>query len=217
MNKDILSEISKAIVSMDEISTLSLCRQAVEERYPVRTILDNGLLHGMELVSAKYETGEYFVPELLLCSDALNAGLEVIKPLLGKNTGDRMGHIVLGVIAGDAHDIGKGIVRILLEGAGFTVTDLGRDVAYADFVDAAVEKDADIIGISSLITTAMTGMADVINILEKRGLRERFKVIIGGAPTSPRFAEKIGADGYAPNAPAAIELVRSLLPEKEND
>ena len=202
---------------MDEIATPELCHEALSKKIPAQVILDEGLLRGMEIVSSMYETGEYFVPQLLLCSDALNAGVEVLKPALSTDPQTSPGHIVLGVIAGDAHDIGKGIVRIMLEGAGFTVSDLGRDVAYPDFVDAAVEKNADIIGISSLITTAMTGMEDVIKILEKRGLRERFKVIIGGAPTSPRFAQKIGADGYAPNASAAIELVRSLLERTEND
>ena len=214
MNLNLLSSLFDSVVSMDEGNAASLCVQALDQGLLPEKILNEGLLKAMEEVGRKYENGEYFVPEILLCADALYAGLEIIRPQLEKNHHQAAGKVVLGVVLGDTHDIGKNIVKIMLHGAGFTVTDLGRNVQYEDFVRAAVETNADIIGISSLMTTAMEGMGEVINILKRQNLRERFRVIIGGAPTSQNFAKRIGADGYANSASGAANLVRALAVKK---
>ncbi|TAK35358.1 MAG: cobalamin-binding protein [Chloroflexota bacterium] len=209
--QELLASLSDAVVNMEEEATGELSRKALELGLDASEILFEGVLKGMALASERYESGEYFVPELLLCSDALYAGLEVLRPHLRKDASTSRGRVVIGVVQGDTHDIGKNIVRIMLEGAGFDVKDLGCNVPHTAFVDAAVEYRADIIGLSTLMTTSMDGMARVIDNLVERSLRDRFKVIIGGAPISLAYARKIGADGYARNAPGAIDLVKSLL------
>jgi len=214
--EEILKDLAEAVLNMDETLAVRTANEAIEVGLAPYDAISNGLIAGMNKAGDLYERGEYFVPEIFLCSDAMYAGLEVLKLYLVQSENQRSGRVVLGVVKGDTHDIGKSIVRIMLEGAGFDVTDLGRNVAYTDFVDAAVENNADIIGLSSLMTTAMAGMGDVIAILNQRGLRQRFKVVIGGAPTSAAFARRIGADGYASNASAAVTLMRSLTYQSED-
>ncbi len=214
MMDDFIFELAQSIVLMDDKSVSELCRKAAESGMPPVEILTGGLIKGMEEVGKKYETGDYSVADLLLCSDALYAGLAILQPYLVKDKVHKAGHVVLGVIQGDIHDIGKNLVKVMLEGANFTVTDLGQDVPYADFVNAAVEVNADIIGLSSLLSTAAPGMAEVIAILNQRGLRRRFKVIVGGASVTPAYSAKIGADGYAETAPSAVKLVQSLLKDR---
>jgi len=214
--EEILKDLAEAVLNMDENLAVRTANEAIEVGLAPYDAISNGLIAGMNKAGDMYEREEYFVPEIFLCSDAMYAGLEVLKPYLAESDNQRSGRVVLGVVKGDTHDIGKSIVRIMLEAAGFDVTDLGRNVAYTDFVDAAVESNADIIGLSSLMTTAMTGMGDVITILNQRELRQRFKVVIGGAPTSVAFARKIEADGYAPNASAAVTLLRSLTQQSED-
>lgn len=164
----------------------------------------------MQRAADLYEREEYFIPELLLCSDAMYNGLDILRPHLEKSETQKH-KIVIGVIEGDTHDIGKNLVRIMLEAAGYEMHDLGRDVALQKFVDKAKEINADVIAISTLMTTTMPGMGRVIEMLETEGLRDRIKVIVGGAPISPAFARKIGADGYAANAVDAVKLVDRLM------
>jgi corrinoid protein of di/trimethylamine methyltransferase len=208
----ILEALSDAIVDMDEDAVARLSYDALSVDLPPSKILSDGLIRGMEIVGSKYDSGEYFVPELVLCSDALYAGLNVIRPKLVESSIDSRGTVVIGVVQGDTHDIGKNIVKIMLEGAGFWVIDLGRDVAPARFIDAAVEHDANVIALSTLMTTAMSSMEAVVDGLVKRGLRGKFKVVVGGAPISLSFAQRIGADGYAKNATEGARLVKSLVP-----
>jgi methylmalonyl-CoA mutase cobalamin-binding domain/chain len=167
----------------------------------------------MEQAGVLFEEEEYFIPELLMCSDAMYAGLNVLKPHIKTAEQDEKYRIVLGVIQGDTHDIGKNLVKIMLESSGFQVIDLGRDIDPEKFVEAALEHDAHIIGLSTLMTTTMNGMREVINILRNRNLRERFKVMIGGGPISQAFAGKIGADGYSKNAAEAVRLAKKLCEE----
>jgi len=154
---------------------------------------------------------EYFIPELLMCSDAMYAGLDVLKPHIRINNKVGKHRVVIGVVEGDTHDIGKNLVKIMLESAGFEVFDLGRDIPPIRFVEKAEEVNAKIIALSTLMTTTMDGMAEVINILNRQKIRDRYKVMVGGGPISQRFADKIGADGYSANAAEAVRLARRLV------
>jgi dimethylamine corrinoid protein len=173
-----------------------------------------GLVDGMQRASQLYEQEEYFIPELLICSDAMYNGLNVLRPHLEKSDSQKRHKIVIGVVEGDTHDIGKNLVRIMLEAAGYEVHDLGRDVPLPDFINKAKEINADVIALSTLMSTTMPALGQVVAMLEVEGIRKRVKVIVGGAPISPAFAKKIGSDGYAPNAVAAVKLVNRLMGEK---
>jgi methylmalonyl-CoA mutase cobalamin-binding domain/chain len=161
-----------------------------------------------------FEDEEYFVPELIICADAMNAGIDILKPHLKPESVADRHRAVIGVIQGDTHDIGKNLVRIMLEASGFEIIDLGRDVAPQTFVDKAVENNTELILISSLMTTTMEGMAEVVRILNERGIREKFKVAVGGGPISQAFANNIGADGYSKNAADAVRLCQNLLGQR---
>ena len=211
-NKDELyKKIAQAVVDMDEEETVTLSKKVITESYDAYEAIDKGLSAGMEEAGKLFEEEEYFVPELLLCSDAMYVGLDILKPhIKTKNTEVRR-KIVIGVIEGDTHDIGKNLVKIMLETAGFDVIDLGRDVSAKTFVKKAKEENADIIAISILMTTTMEGMTEVIKILEKEKIRDQFKIMIGGGPVSQSFADKIGADGYSINATEAVVLAKRLV------
>jgi methanogenic corrinoid protein MtbC1 len=164
----------------------------------------------MDRAGRLFDEGEYFVPELLLCSDAMYAGLHILTPHINTEAGLQKKKVIIGVIEGDTHDIGKNLVKIMLETSGFEIIDLGRDVPARRFVDKAKEAGADIIAVSTLMTTTMPGMSDIITFLKEEGVRDRFKVIVGGGPISQGFADRIGADGYAVNAAAAVKLVKRI-------
>ncbi|MDR3165905.1 MAG: corrinoid protein [Synergistaceae bacterium] len=202
--------LADAVVNMDEATSARLSEEAVERRYDAFEAIDHGLAKGMETAGRLFEEEEYFVPELLMCADALNAGVDILKPHIKRGKQDIRCKIVIGVISGDTHDIGKNLVKLMLSSSGFEVVDLGRDVPPQSFVDRAVEEGAGIIMISSLMTTTMEGMWEVVRMLEERGLRDRIKVAVGGGPVSQGFADKIGADGYSPNANHAVRLAAEL-------
>ena len=212
INKDELyKKLAQSVVDMDEEETVTLSKKVITESYDAYEAIDKGLSAGMEEAGKLFEEEEYFVPELLLCSDAMYVGLDILKPhIKTKNTEVRR-KIVIGVIEGDTHDIGKNLVKIMLETAGFDVIDLGRDVSAKTFVKKAKEENADIIAISILMTTTMEGMTEVIKILEKEKIRDQFKIMIGGGPVSQSFADKIGADGYSVNATEAVVLAKRLV------
>jgi len=212
INKDELyKKLAQSVVDMDEEETVTLSKKVITESYDAYEAIDKGLSAGMEEAGKLFEEEEYFVPELLLCSDAMYVGLDILKPhIKTKNTEVRR-KIVIGVIEGDTHDIGKNLVKIMLETAGFDVIDLGRDVSAKTFVKKAKEENADIIAISTLMTTTMEGMTEVIKILEKEKIRDQFKIMIGGGPVSQSFADKIGADGYSINATEAVVLAKRLV------
>ena len=204
-------KLSDAVVDMDEDGVVEFSNEVVEKRFDAYTAIDKGLADGMERAGKLFEEQEYFVPELIVCADAMYAGLDILKPHIKAASDGNKYTIVIGVIDGDTHDIGKNLVKIMLETAGFNIIDLGRDVLPSDFVDTAISHNANVIAISTLMTTTMGGMSEVIDILKQRDLRSKFKVIIGGGPISQAFADKIGADGYSPNAAEAVRLVRGLL------
>jgi corrinoid protein of di/trimethylamine methyltransferase len=201
---------------MDEARVVELVRTVIEDEVDVYEAIEKGLSHGMERAGQLFEEEEYFVPELLICSDAMYAGLDLLKPHLKKTEEGTRHKIVIGVTEGDTHDIGKNLVKIMLETGGFELHDLGRDVPAGKFVEKALEVDADIIAMSTLMTTTMDGMSEVIRLLKEAGARERFKVIVGGGPISKGFADRIGADGYAANAGSAVKLARRLVGEERD-
>jgi dimethylamine corrinoid protein len=208
----LISRLSDAVVAMDEDETIRLAQEVLVQGIDPGQGIEAGLVDGMRRAGDLFEREEYFIPELLICSDAMYAGLRVLQPHLPRGAIERKkGVVVLGVVEGDTHDIGKNLVRILLVAAGFELFDLGRDVPPERFVDKALEVDADIIALSTLMTTTMEGMAQVIRLLDDRQVRDRFKVIVGGAPISQGYAKKIGADGYASNAANATKLARQLV------
>jgi len=214
---DVLAGLKDAVIQMDEDRARALAEAALAAGMDAYDAIMNGLAPGMAVVSEMYDNEEYFVPEILLCADAMYAALEVLRPHLNAATMPHQGKVVIGVVAGDIHDIGKNIVRMMLEGAGLEVHDLGRDVPVRRFVDEAERVGADIIAMSTLMSTTMENMRQVVQELERRGTRDRFKVIIGGGPLSTPFADKIGADAYGRDAADAVRLVQRLLAkEAEN-
>jgi corrinoid protein of di/trimethylamine methyltransferase len=202
--------LSESVLEMEEEKAAEYSNAVVAEGFDAYNAIDKGLAHGMEKAGALFEEGEYFVPELILCSDAMYNGLEILKPHLKQDEGKRKVKAVIGVIEGDTHDIGKNLVKIMTEAGGFELIDLGRDVPPLSFVERAEAEGAELILISTLMTTTMKGMAKVIELLNERGTRDRFKVMVGGGPVSAAFAKKIGADGYSKNAAEAVRLARSL-------
>jgi len=211
LKEELFKKLSEAVVEMDEEQAVAVAKEVVKENYDAVEAIDKGLSAGMEVAGKLFEEEEYFVPELLICSDAMYAGLDILKPHIKTNDDEVKHKVVIGVIEGDTHDIGKNLVKIMIETSGFEVIDLGRDIPAATFVEKAKEENADIIVISTLMTTTMEGMNEVIQILNKENIRDNFKVMIGGGPISQSFADKIGADGYSANATEAVALAKRLV------
>ena len=211
MEKEVLfQQISDNVVEMEDELVEQLCRQSLEEGIDAAETINCGLIPGMDRVGDLYESGEYFLPEVLTASFALNAGIDVLRPHIKQEETSGRIRMVIGVVEGDTHDIGKNLVRIMAESAGFEVYDLGRDVPLDDFVATAEEKQCDFICMSTLMTTTMGGMKTVIDKLKERGLRDKYKVLIGGGPISQRFADEIGADAYTTDAAAAVKKMKQL-------
>lgn len=209
-SSELLARIAQAVVDLQPKRTAELVQQALAQGLPPQTILLNGLAAGMNRVGELFAAKEFFVPEVLLASKAMESGFALVGPQLKRDAAPSPGKVVLGVVAGDIHDIGKNIVKVLLEAAGFEIIDLGRDVPVDQFVRAVAEQSPDVLGLSSLMTTTMPVMATVIEELGRQGLRARVKVIVGGAPVTQDYAQTIGADAYAPDAPSAVRKVREL-------
>lgn len=213
----ILNDLAGAVVNLDSELAVKASHEAVEEKIDAYVAINDGLVKGMTEAGRLYEEGEYFVPELLLASDALYEGLEILKPHIKKAEEAEKVKVILGVVEGDTHDIGKNLVKIMLEVGGFEVIDLGRDVPAEDFVAKAKEVGAGIIGLSTLMTTTMPVMVRVVELLEQEGLKGKVKVLVGGGPVSPAFARNIGADGYAENANTAVRVAHNILGKQQED
>jgi corrinoid protein of di/trimethylamine methyltransferase len=211
----ILEEIISATVDGDEEKTVALARQAMADGMEPFEVIENGYARGMEIVGEKFATLEYFLPEVMLSADAMTAAIEVLKPYLkeGGKQGSR-GTIVIATIQGDMHDLGKNIVKIMLEAAGFVVHDLGADVPVRDLIDKAEAVQADIIAASAILTTTMAHMPDINGILEELGIRDRYMIMLGGAPVIPQWAQEVGADGYGEDASEAVAAARRLMQKK---
>ncbi|ABS40595.1 corrinoid protein [Clostridium botulinum] len=214
VSEELIKKLSESVVEMEEEETVELAKECIENNISAYEAIDKGLAHGMNRAGELYEEGEYYIPELLMCSDAMYSGLEVLKPHLKKNDLGKKHKIVIGVIQGDTHDIGKNLVKIMMETEGFEVIDLGRDVPPRDFVDKAKEIEADIICMSTLMTTTMDGMEEVIKLLKEEGIRDKVTVMIGGGPISQNFADKIGADVYTTDASRAAKRAKKIVEEK---
>jgi len=193
----------------DEVK--DMVKKAIDEGQDVEKILNEALIAGMDIVGDKFKKNEFYVPEMLIAARAMKAGMEVLRPLLVKSGVKSLGTVVLGTARGDLHDIGKNLVGMMLEGAGFEIVDLGVDVSPEKFVQTVKEKEVQIVGISALLTTTMPSMKDVIKALDEEGVRNKVKVMIGGAPVTQSYAEEIGADGYAPDAASAADKAKELL------
>lgn len=208
---EILKDLADAVVEMEETRVAELAKEALESGVDACEAIMDGVSKGMEIVGQKYESGEYFIPQLLVCSDAMYIGIDVLKPHLKAELTGQAGRIVIGVVEGDTHDIGKNLVKIMLDTSGFEVHDLGRDVPLRRFVEEAERVCAGMVCMSTLMTTAMGGMEEVLAMLKTEGVRKKYKVMVGGGPISQAYADRIGADGYAPNAAAAVKKARELL------
>ena len=207
----ILEDISQLLQKGKSKKVKELVQQAIDEGIDAKVILENGLLAGMNAVGDQFQAGEIFVPEVLVAARAMNVGTELLKPLLQAGDSEVQGKVCIGSIKGDLHDIGKNLVALLLYSNGYTVHDLGNNVAPEDFVLAAQKYNADIVALSALLTTTMENMDHTIEAFADAGLREQIKIIIGGAPVSLEYAQEIGADGYSEDAQGAVELAGKLL------
>lgn len=206
-----LSKLSTAVIEGDLEVMEGLTQSALDEGRSAKQILDEGLMPGMDHVGVEFKAGNMFVPEVLRSARAMQASMKLIRPLLAETGADMSGKVLLGTVKGDLHDIGKNLVAMMCEGAGFDVMDIGKDVEPDAFVDAVKEFGPDVLGMSALLTTTMRAMEQTIRALEEAGVRDQLKVMIGGAPVTQAFADQIGADGYASNAASAADLAKQLI------
>ncbi len=206
----ILSDIQEATIAGDRDKTVSLIAKAVEAGIQPDDIIQNALIAGMSVMGQKFKTGEIYVPEMLITARAMKSGLAALRPLLVNAEMKSLATVVLGTVKGDLHDIGKNLVGMMLEGAGCKVIDVGVDVSAERFIEAVKIHQPGFVGISALLTTTMQTMGETIAAFDTAGIRKSIKVLVGGAPLTQRFADDIGADGYAGNAAEAVDLIKKL-------
>ena len=202
---------SEALLAGNPSRVEEIVQTALKAGTTAETVINAGLIPAMELVGEKFKNNEVFLPEVMLAARAMQAGLKILQPLLTKGGAPKRGRVVIGTVRGDHHDIGKNLVATMLEGAGFEVIDLGADVSEEKFVEAVRSHCPDVVGLSALLTTTMPAMRETIAALDEAGLREQVKIMIGGAPVTQEYADRIGADGYSEDAGAAVELDKALV------
>lgn len=207
----ILEEISMYLQQGRAKNVKKLVEQALEEGLSPQNILEEGLMDGMNIIGQKFKDNEVFVPEVLVSARAMNMGMEALKPYLLQENAKPAGKVVIGTVKGDLHDIGKNLVKLMMESKGFEVIDAGVDVSAEQFVEKVIETEANIISCSALLTTTMLEMRRVVEVAEEKGVRNRIKIIIGGAPVTQKFCDEIGADGYTTDAVSAAELALELV------
>jgi 5-methyltetrahydrofolate--homocysteine methyltransferase len=205
---EILEQISTVVIEGDLDEIVDLTEDALDDGLTAQEILDSGLMAGMDHVGVEFKAGNMFVPEVLRSARTMQMAMDILKPLLAESGVKMVGKVLVGTVKGDLHDIGKNLVGMMCEGAGFEVKDIGKDVAPEAFIEAIKDFEPDIVGMSALLTTTMRVMEHTIKALEEAGLRDRVKVMIGGAPVTQAFADQIGADGYASNAASATDLAK---------
>jgi 5-methyltetrahydrofolate--homocysteine methyltransferase len=208
---ELITTIQQQVLKGEHLTIGETIGSAMEKDLLASEILNNGLIAAMDEVGRRFEAGEFFVPEMLISARAMKAGLAALRPSLGQEGVKTRGKAVIGTVRGDLHDIGKNLVGIMLEGAGFEVIDLGSDIPPERFAQVVREEQADILGLSALLTTTMEQMGLVIEAVEDIGMRAKVHILVGGAPLTDSYAKEIGADGYAPDASSAITLARQLL------
>ena len=211
----IINEISEFLQKGREKNVKALVQQALDDGVDAKTILEEGLLNGMMIVGSKFKRYEVFVPEVLVAARAMNAGLAILEPKLIEMGNEPVGKAVIGTVKGDLHDIGKNLVAMMFKGAGFEVIDLGVDVDPATFITKAEEAGADIIGMSALLTSTMYNMKETIDLLNEKGLRDKYVVMVGGAPINESFAKEVGADYYTCDAVSAAETAKAVVQKKQ--
>ncbi len=208
---DILAKIASSLYNGQSEEVASLVQQALDQGLSPHQVLQGGLIAGMDEVGRDFKAGELFVPEVLIAARAMHAGMNVLRPLLAESDVPSIGKYVIGTVKGDLHDIGKNLVKMMLEGAGFETVDLGTDVDPQTFVNAVREHRPKIMGMSALLTTTMVQMKATIDALVEAGVRDSVKIMVGGAPVTAAFATQIGADAYAPDAASAVDVARALV------
>ena len=206
-----LSKISAAVIEGSKEDSARWTQDALNDGLAAQVILNDGLMPGMNYVGVEFRAGNMYVPEVLRSARAMKSSMTLLKPLLIEGGVEMIGKVLLGTVKGDMHDIGKNLVSMMCEGAGFEVKDLGKNIAPEAFVVAIKEFEPDVIGMSALLTTTMRAMGQTINVLQEAGVRDGIKVMVGGAPVTQSFADQIGADGYASNAAAAVDLAKELV------
>ena len=209
--EELLKELSDCVLDLRDDEVADIAQQYIDEGYNAYDGIFYGLVDGMNKAAQLYEEEEYFVPELLICSDAMYNGLDVLRPHVDTGDIQQKCKVAIGVVRGDTHDIGKNLVKIMMEASGYEMVDLGRDVEPELFVDAVVNGGCQALALSTLMSTSMVGMGAIIKELEEKGVRDQVKVIVGGGPLSHGYAKKIGADGYSENALEAVELLDKLM------
>jgi 5-methyltetrahydrofolate--homocysteine methyltransferase len=207
---DILQQIASNLYDGEDEVVAELVQKALDQGMGANEVLQGGLIAGMDEVGRDFKAGDLFVPEVLIAARAMHAGMGVLRPLLAEADVPSAGKYLIGTVKGDLHDIGKNLVKMMLEGAGFETVDLGTDVGPQAFVEAVREHKPKLIGMSALLTTTMVQMRATVDALEEAGVRESVKIMVGGAPVTEAFAQEIGADAYAPDAASAVDVARSL-------
>ena len=204
-----LKVLADAVIKGDQATAVEIVKQAVEEKMPSRQILEEGLISAMAIVGDRFSKNEIYIPEMLIAARAMKSAVEILEPILVKDGVEPVGKFMIGTVAGDLHDIGKNLVAMMMKGAGFDVIDIGVDVTAEAFVQKAKENDVHVIGLSALLTTTMPAMEATIKALKEAGIKA--KIIIGGAPVTQAYADKIGADGYSADAASAVDIAKGLM------
>jgi len=206
-----LNKLSEALQRGDAEKVGELVKEALEEKLTPKKILENGLIKGMDIIGGKFKRNEVYVPEVLIAARAMHAGMDILRPKLVETGVKNIGKVAIGTVKGDLHDIGKNLVKMMLEGGGFEVIDLGTDVSIDKFVEAVTVYQPDVLGMSALLTTTMIQMQEVVKAISNAGLRDKVKIMIGGAPITQNYADQIGADGYSPDAASAVDSAKSFI------
>jgi len=208
---ELLGKMAESLIAGNIDEVVNLTKEALDGGAAPSDVLDQGLLAGMDVVGQRFKAEEMFIPEVLRCAKCMHGAMEILRPLLAETGAESIGTLVIGTVKGDLHDIGKNLVGMMFEGAGFEVVDLGIDNEPQVFVDAIKEHNAKLIGMSALLTTTMPKMGETINAIKEAGIRDQVKILVGGAPITAAFAEEIGADGYASNAASAVDKGKELM------
>ena len=206
-----LQALAEAVINGDRDEVARLAQEAVDEGVDPESIVNDGLIVGMDEVGRRFKANEFYVPEVLIAARAMHGGMDIVKPLLAERGIEPRGQVLIGTTQGDLHDIGKNLVAMMLEGGGYEVVDIGVDVSPDQFVEAISEHSPNVVAMSALLTTTMPAMKDTIEALDAAGIRDQIKVMIGGAPVTQDYADEIGADGYAPDAASAVDLAADLM------
>jgi len=209
--EQIIEQMANSLIAGKQDEVIKLTQDALDQGVDPKTILDNGLLGGMDVVGQRFKAGDMFIPEVLLCARCMHGAMDILKPLLSEADAAGAGTYLIGTVEGDLHDIGKNLVSMMLQGAGFKVVDLGTNITSQQFVEAVKEHNPQVLGLSALLTTTMPKMEETIQALSEAGIRDSVKIMAGGAPVTQDFVDKIGADAYGANAASAVEKAKELV------